>query len=523
MITIILSKEDTIASLLRKINSEIDNKIQLILPADSILARSSINIKIIQKQAKTWGKELSWKSSHPATQKMLDHSTLEKIEIKPQKKSLNNAEENKVEGKSEILFKFENDKIDKSKNIIEDSKTYSQPVISQKEPSKVREVSKVVKKSKRKLLLFPLAAIIIGILAFYAIAPRADIKIYPKTQPFNSDVEVVLTEKPAQDEIAVRWLNVEVSVSTDINTTGTIEQGTKASGKVEFSNNYSSQSINVPAGAKLIGPEGQIYVLKEAVAVPGLTIKGSDKTPGIFEGQLEAEKIGVDYNIGINQLGIEYSGYESVMKDTFTASTQGLTGGESHMVSIFSDDDLKKLQEQAKTDINSEILNKTQPNLDTGEATIENGWITNNLTENASNKVGDESDLVSYTLKGEYLVPIYNPNDVLSKLKDKAYDKVGSEYQFINFPEITFKVSNVDKERKRLMLRWQTDLLVYKKMDTDNLLKEIKNMAPENVKNKIKDPKWGIADINIELWPFWVKTIPGNLNRVKIEFVQKPS
>jgi hypothetical protein len=162
-----------------------------------------------------------------------------------------------------------------------------------------------------------------------------------------------------------------------------------AAGTVEL-RNTGKKSVKVPQGTRLTTLAAGSYATLKDVDVPA----AKDKKPGEATVQVTASNPGAAGNLAqgyltgkLGKLGIYYSNRNAA-----------IAGGTDVSIAIVSDKDIKTIEENARTNLNTVTAGAWQKQLPAGTSLVESSVNASNPTMVVTQKAGDQSDTV--TLKG---------------------------------------------------------------------------------------------------------------------------
>ncbi len=187
------------------------------------------------------------------------------------------------------------------------------------------------KKPNKKWLYISLTAFaFVGIFAVSAMFKSAEIKVTPKQE--QKSVNDTFTARKDFTGTGLGFQTVTVTKDVEKKVTATAEEEVerKAKGRIIIYNNYSTQSQKLVATTRFETPEGLIFRLVSAVTVPGRITKDGKTVAGSIEVEVEADKPGSNYNIGLKDFTIPgFKGdprFSSIYGRSKTEMSGGLSG-----------------------------------------------------------------------------------------------------------------------------------------------------------------------------------------------------
>lgn len=528
MLPIPIQPRDHISDVLERIASSTESSVTVMIPPEADLAQSLVTLRIIERQAAASGKTIRWKSTSPEFQGVLDRAFLKEVPEAPvqSKVAAEDAPTSApiappIPPAAEMPTPPINPTLPSMPTTPIASAPVSEPtpVTNQSNDTTplVREAGWSVRRARRRALFFAAGAIVLGIIAFAAIAPRATLIATPQSEPLVADLEVVLSPTPTDQQVAVRWVDVSISVSESIDASGTKTVTTPAEGPVEFSNAYSSTAITVPAGAQLTDDRGVAYRLKDAVTVPGGVFHGANKEPGTASGHLIAVEGGEKGNRGGGTFSMAYTGYDPASSSDFTATTTGLSGGTEEDRAVIAEADIAALKDRVEGSMAMAIASQVEPERHSDETFFPGGWIVVKPHSTDDHVVGDEADTVTRTLTATVRVGLFNQADVRSALLALADLRKGADRQFLTPPEVAMTLALVDADKQQMFMRWHVDTSVSVPLDQDLIIEKSRGLTPDAVKALAKEDDLHLKALSAKLWPWWVDAVPRAKSRITVE------
>ncbi len=241
---------------------------------------------------------------------------------------------------------------------------------------------------------------------------KAEINIVVNSQPLVKSIQVQVAQD-GKNNADARTLEGRVFATTltetvKTDTTGKKIIGEKAKGKIEI-RNLTTTKKNLDKGEELISKDDDdlSYFLRKEIEVPAGQVDncptfpiGCDFLPGVVEADVDAEKIGKDYNLDKGD-DLEFDDYS---KNELTAEVKegGISGGKSEEVRVVTQADLDKLA----VDI-AKIFKEKSPNA--LKTSVPSGWVMisgseagTSISKKFNYKVDEVADQVELTESMNY-------------------------------------------------------------------------------------------------------------------------
>jgi hypothetical protein len=403
-----LEPDEEITKVIDRIRKSEEAGVVLVVPRGSSISQSTINLKLLKRNASDHGKVIGIVSSDKITNNLADQVGIEVFSkvTEAEKASLNvpvKAEEatssslkvnrykkydlSKMTEDSELEPEPEDDPdLEEPEEQIEESVPEEEVVVEeipeeeheeQSEPeiqAKALDVKKdneeeemVVmspnKKEKRhiktegsrKAFLVISSIVLVGLAAaFYVLIPTTEASLILKTSDVEKKSNIFVDKNQAIADPAVfavpgQLVEVEKSITKEFDSTGKKDIGEKAHGTITISNTVSTKAITVSPGAKVTAADGKIFYIEKGVLVPGKTAQ-TDISKCHQDAQLNIICDPIPGVVDASVIASENGDKYNIPATTFTvgqltaSSKTTFTGGVTKNVSFVTDEDLAKAE-----------------------------------------------------------------------------------------------------------------------------------------------------------------------------------
>ena len=389
------------------------------------------------------------------------------------------------------------------------------PVRGKKSESKVPNFSTF---RKRLFIFGGLGVLLVGFLVWAIwFAPKATVIITAKNTPVTVDSNVQLAVDGVTDFKASTIKSIfqeqTADVSVEFSATGKKKVGEKAKGTVRIKTDATTilmTGLTVPAGTQIQSSGGSIYLTGADVVFP----QGSPSALAGIVVAVTAANVGEEYNGATGSASTSANGVTSV---AFVTSP---SGGSSREVTVVSDDDLAKataaLGEKKVTDLKSKLESSfSESNVIIKETFQEKrgdpvpsvkineeatGPVTLKSTVTASMMAVERSEIQKFLKTGIQ-------SEIEGMKSQKIYSDGSSDVKFSQF------VNDAEEPKIRLTANGKIGPVIKEDEVKEQSLG--KNYGEIQLALEAID---GVEDVDIKFWPFWVRTVPNNVDRVTVEF-----
>ncbi len=389
------------------------------------------------------------------------------------------------------------------------------PVRGKKSESKVPNFSTF---RKRLFIFGGLGVLLVGFLVWAIwFAPKATVIITAKNTPVTVDSNVQLAVDGVTDFKASTIKSIfqeqAADVSVEFSATGKKKVGEKAKGTVRIKTDATTilmTGLTVPAGTQIQSSGGSIYLTGADVVFP----QGSPSALAGIVVAVTAANVGEEYNGATGSASTSANGVTSV---AFVTSP---SGGSSREVTVVSEDDLAKataaLGEKKVPDLRSKLESSfSESNVVIKETFQEKrgdpvpsvkineeatGPVTLKSTVTASMMAVERSEIQKFLKTGIQ-------SEIEGMKSQKIYSDGSSDVKFSQF------VNDSEKPKIRLTANGKIGPVIKEDEVKEQSLG--KNYGEIQLALEAID---GVEDVDIKFWPFWVRTVPNDVDRVTVEF-----
>ena len=385
-----------------------------------------------------------------------------------------------------------------------------------------REHEKV--RGKKGIVSWIIGTLLLGMIAYGAVAvlPRAEIVLVPKKMDWAYTGTIAASTKvaeidPANKQIPVAVFSEKKTNAFQFPATGSgksIER--KATGKVIVYNEFSASAQPLLAGTRLETPDGKIFRLKDRIIVPGAKTTAGELVPASIEADVVADKAGEAYNISpVSKFTIpgfkgttKYNGFYAESKESMTG---GFIGEGKYPTTYDIKAAKESAEKQMKGVIESFLATQVVPE---GFKTIESSR-TFNITKEVVNEAVDDQGNFSVYIEAEGGVDALKEAQVLELMTALAQQANGPDWR-IREKTLSYGDMAIDSKTGEISLGIDFKGNFWKPIDLDDFKRKVSGKKEDELKAFIFSST-SIEKADVALWPFWVRTVPNDPGRVKVE------
>lgn len=411
-----------------------------------------------------------------------------------------------------------------------EEKSFTPP--SQEPPQSLRARRyNTVKKSKWMLWVVGAFVLVFVFLLASVFFSNADVLVYPRTETVAADTELDMSATPESEGVlAVESISVSLDASKAVPASGEEFVEERARGEITVYNESDEPQTFIET-TRFESSEGRIFRAPEEVNVPAATASG----PGTTTIVVVASDVGEEYNVPAGRFTVPGLEDTDLFDEVYAESSAPMEGGFRGTMNVVSDEDervaLRELEQELEPRLVEEVRSTLPQNLLLLEDTVEYSFeplanrgsganVEVRLKGTLTAMVVDKSE-VGRLLAEEYVAG-YNGEEVtlddsssLSLSVGEAESTVVDEDEEENEEGTeTVSAENSLSVEGRAVIRWV--------FDEDEFSNDILGARMGDIESILRQYP-GIADLEVNLTPFWKRTIPSEPEDVNIEVVLEES
>lgn len=367
------------------------------------------------------------------------------------------------------------------------------------------------------IFLVLLLIVVLGVyfLGFYVAEANLELTLQKSVKPFDYDFDISSSiVKSSSDFLTLKGVfvsqNLPLSNSYPVkNETSVL---TRASGYVIISN--TGQSFSLIPNTRFITEDGKIFRSQEKIIIP----EGSEQKPSLTKIYVVADRPGEEYNISPTKFKIPGLSGTIFEKNITVYSEENFAGGGSKILKVPSFEDYSEVQKNFDSDARiyaENYLNKNYNDvLFFPEAKLIS--ITINRIEPQDVKIVTTS-IDNLKVIGEIKINALGIRlqEVEEMIKDLEAKFIEENF-FINKVQIEkMNLTSYDLNEGKGKLKVSGKIYVQFRFNESEFKKQISGKTLDEVYQILREKK-GLTQAKVTLWPFWIKKIPNNLEKIKI-------
>ncbi|MFH1656899.1 MAG: hypothetical protein ABH919_00300, partial [bacterium] len=293
-------------------------------------------------------------------------------------------------------------------------------------------------------------------------------------------------------------------------------------GTIKVYNEYSTSPQVLLATTRFVSADGKLFRTPTRVTIPGGTYDKGKLVPGEIDVNVVADQPGPDYNIGATTFSIPgFAGSDRYTK-LYAKSFKAMEGGSREQSSRVTEEDLTKAKNSVTGKAKIECENLLKEELRTGALSseyifLENALQTKTMETFSLVKVGDEAENFNYQAKAKSKTPIFKKEDFENFAKDFIFSQLPESREFYEESlEIKSKPETTNLDSGKIILSLEISGKSYANVDISNLKQGLREKSLLESKIFLENQPH-ITKAKVELWPFWVRKVPEDLNKINFK------
>jgi hypothetical protein len=384
-------------------------------------------------------------------------------------------------------------------------------------------------KKKSKSLIYAIAIFILivggGLLAS-ALMGGADVTVYPRHREPNVNAVFEAMKTPKTGELAYEIMTLEAEGEKQVTASGEEEVTSQAVGTIFIYNAQQTDPVRLVTNTRFESPEGFIYKIKDSAIVPGYTMDGGKKVPGVTTAEVYADEVGEQYNINPSKFTIPGFKGDAEYTTIYAESTSAFTGGFNGKKFIIDDAELQVAQQALRTELRNSLLERIEGEKPAGFVLFKDA-VTFTYESLPSVEYGE--NLATIKEKVLLRIPLFKEDnfaEFIAQATVPGYEQV--PVRISNLDTFTFAYTSATTSSSDISnstsisfnLTGQPQIIW--KYDAEKLKADLVN-ANKTALTSILGAYPAIEKANAVIRPFWKTKFPTKISEIKIiEVIENP-
>ncbi|MDA1337220.1 MAG: hypothetical protein O3C23_00415 [bacterium] len=379
--------------------------------------------------------------------------------------------------------------------------------------------------SLMKKVVLPLLVLMVlligGIHIFFA---KADITLWPEARQIKllkSITAQVGLEQLDREEFKIpsRTLDDEEKVTRLFPASSNTIKVNKASGTIRVFNAYKISPQKLVAKTRFLSEDGKLFRTPVAVTIPGATEGQGKLIPGFIDIEVTAAEPGEDYNIGPANFSLPGLSGSALFTVIYAESTKPMTGGSERQVSVVSATDIANAKDSLIGELTGKAEEKLLSQVPEHMLATKDSIVVEVLEANSLVPAGAELDQFNVSVSLSATLFMFPKTDIDTLVNIFLSDEIGEDERIASEKtKVDFQQIVVNKDAKTASLDLSVETTVYQYVDPTELKIKLRGKSKDEAGSILSSYNI-FTQIDLVLWPFWVSSLPGNVDRLGIEVV----
>lgn len=340
------------------------------------------------------------------------------------------------------------------------------------------------------------------------VLPKATVTVTPKTTPVNASVPMTFsTRAPSVNVeagiVPAKTIEVTKEGTRQVTASGRSEGGEKASGEITVVSEL-PRNQSLVARTRFQAPDGRIFRSQSAVVVPARQ-RATVRVVADDGGQAGNLAAGTRLTIpGLQSTSTVYGLVENP-----------LTGGTDSATTNISEQDVEKAKAELSAQIAREGEAEAKSKLAVGYTLNPKIAAVTVLASSTDPQVGAAATTFTVTGRVRVTYFTYQEKDYEQVYDPKLAAQIPAGTELTDQTEETFEVTQSSRDQLSGNMKVETSAAT--SISKDQVKEEIKGKSPEEAEQALAADGQA-SNVEIKLFPFWVMSIPGNADKIIVEF-----
>lgn len=389
---------------------------------------------------------------------------------------------------------------------------------------------------KGVFLLFLMILVLGGIFAYVSL-PMATVEIWPETEVLSFSESIEINTETTEPDFSSKVFpgiifEDEIEVSQDFPSSGRAQKTERAKGIIRVFNAHSQSPQILVANTRFVSADGKLFRLLQSSTIPGGSLDERGKLePGFLDVEVQAAEAGKDYNIGSSTFSIP--GFLGTDKYTtfYGKSSDSMTGGFQGEAPQVTQADLDEARNAVMAMLSEEGVQSLSSKIPSGFVILDDA-ISQVIVDESSNEfAGEEEENFKLRIKASVKVLAFRKAD----LEDFARNLINIEItpgltqESVFGPEnfwlqksiqteslmLDYSFDSIDWEENKMAIGLNFEAKIYPEINEGFARMAFAGKSEQEVNILVSSQQF-VNNVQIGLWPFWVKSVPRNEDKIRI-------
>jgi hypothetical protein len=375
----------------------------------------------------------------------------------------------------------------------------------------------------RKVVL--VFALFSGLIVLISSRAQSEITIQPIRDSLNIVEELRISPQVEGIDfenkiIPAEFFEAEKEAEQEFTSTGESSREEKAQGVIRVYNSHNPPTpMALRAATRFLSSDGSKYFYSpERIYIPAAKIENNKIIPSFVDVKVKAMEAGEDYNIGSSKFSLPGLVGTVYYYTIYGESNSPMAGGFKEQIKIVTEENI----ENAKNNLNESLLKQAQDSLKeslTKDFVLLSSAVFDKKIESfCLQKAGAEAPKFICQGKIKIKCLAFKESSLKEISKKFVLSKISDSEKLIEeLLSFEYLQDKADLEKEEITLKFKISAETYKETDEEMLKLQIKRKTQRGVEDVVFNNFPEIEKIKIKFWPFWIRRISNNLDRIKIK------
>ncbi|PIR86649.1 MAG: hypothetical protein COU11_04010 [Candidatus Harrisonbacteria bacterium CG10_big_fil_rev_8_21_14_0_10_49_15] len=353
-----------------------------------------------------------------------------------------------------------------------------------------------------------------------AVLPRAEATIVTTKEPWTFAQPVTVDNTATEVNSAEKTIPGQVFIKREATTmkfpaTGKKFVERKATGELTIYNEHSSKSQPLVVNTRFQTPSGQIYRLKSGVVVPGAKVENGQIAASSITVTVIADEAGPTYNVGpVPRLSIPGFAGDEKFNDFYGELKAGATGGFVGESQVPTEKDLSTAKLQSANTAEQTLRRQLDEQIPEG-FTVLDGATKFTIFKQAIDASVDNQNNFTILTEAQLSTLAFREADIRSLAEAQLAAAKETRYMVWS-DKLDYGALRVDNPAAgKMIVPVEYIATLAQEIDTERLSESLMGKSEEELRSIILSLP-GAQNARVSLWPFWVRTVPNDTDRIEI-------
>ncbi|MBI2462994.1 MAG: hypothetical protein HYV65_02040 [Candidatus Spechtbacteria bacterium] len=370
--------------------------------------------------------------------------------------------------------------------------------------------------------IFVIFTVLIGGFVASLTLPSADITIYPHIDTREAiiplRVETTFSGVDEKNSLIGGQILQETQHATQIFSASgqqNIEQ--YASGKIRVYNEFSSAPQTLVSGTRFVSNDGLLFRTDETVVIAGAQIDGGKIVASSTIVSVHAAEAGEQYNIGPSTFSIPgFKGTPKFIAFYGKSDTQ-MSGGFKGIARIITDSDIFNAKDTLLKAVDGRASDKLRGSIPQGYFLAPDALSELPAIFTFDHKPGDQTDSLNGKVTSTAMALVFKQEDVNQIIDSYFANSIEntSNLKILSDKNITYTFGKRDFISGKFVISLNVKQPIGYVVVLDTLRDDLAGLNEEGARLYLASLQ-GVDKTEVKFWPFWVRSIPKNEEKITI-------